>query len=350
MIALSIDKNDRILIIAPHPDDECIGVGGLLKKYSKQCVVWLLSDGSQGRNPEQSPHDIKQIRKQEFLKEMAELNIIHYKMFDIEDGTLSQHLDCLNNEDLSVYTKIFVTNKNDSHLDHKAAYNIVKNALQYQKLQNIEVYQYEINAPLSQVSHFMDMGSDIESKKFLIELHKSQVSIFPYNEMAIYLNKYRAASFGLRNSYIETYLLSDINESINEYIVNIEQKQQKQKQITNVYDMWLTINMNGKSVFEYLKKRNIKEIAIYGYGGLGKRLCQELEKQDIVKVKYIIDQRAKQKTDCKKKIVPLSENMEEVDCIVVTVVHEYNEIRENLLNVGCHNIVSLEKILDEVMS
>ena len=53
---------------------------------------------------------------------------------------------------------------------------------------------------------------------------------------------------------------------------------------------WLTININGKSILEYFEKRNIKEIAIYGYGGLGKRLYQELKQQERVKVKYIIDQ------------------------------------------------------------
>ena len=349
MVTLSVNKNDRILVVAPHPDDECIGAGGLLKKYSKQCDVWLLTDGSQGRNSEQSPYDIKQIRKPEFFKEMAELDIVHYRMFNIEDGTLSQHLDCLNNEALSVYTKIFVTNKNDSHLDHRAAYNIVKNALQYQKLQNIEMYQYEINAPLSQVSHFINMGNNIESKKFLMELHQSQITILNYSEMAVYLNKYRAASFGLQDSYIETYLLSDINESVDEYIMNIEQKQQKQKHITNVYDMWLTININGKSILEYFEKRNIKEIAIYGYGGLGKRLYQELKQQERVKVKYIIDQMAQQKRECKENIIPLSENMEKVDCIVVTAVHDYDEIKENLLNIGYDNVISLEKILDELM-
>ena len=335
MVELSVNKNDRILIIAPHPDDECIGTGALLKKYSKQCDIWVLTDGSQGRKSEQSPHDIKQIRKQEFLKEMEELNIVRYRMFDIEDGTLSQYLNCLNNEDLSIYTKIFVTNKNDIHLDHRAAYVIVKNALEYQKLQNIEVYQYEINAPLSQVSHFIDIGNNIESKKSLIELHQSQIAVLNYSEMAIYLNKYRAASFGLQNSYIETYLLSAISESTDEYIINIEQKQQKQKHITNVYDMWLTIH--------------IREIAIYGYGSLGKRLYQELTKQQAVKVRYIIDQMAQQKTDCKEKIVSLSENMEKVDCIVVTAVHDYDKIKENLFNLGYFNITSLEKIFDELM-
>ena len=167
--------------------------------------------------------------------------------------------------------------------------------------------------------------------------------------MAIYLNKYRAASFGLQNSYIETYLLSAISESTDEYIINIEQKQQKQKHITNVYDMWLTIHINGKSILGYFEKRKIREIAIYGYGSLGKRLYQELTKQQAVKVRYIIDQMAQQKTDCKEKIVSLSENMEKVDCIVVTAVHDYDKIKENLFNLGYFNITSLEKIFDELM-
>ena len=65
-----------------------------IKKYSKQCDVWLLTDGSQGRNSEQSPYDIKQIRKQEFLKEMAELDIVHYRMFNIEVAHYHKYLDC----------------------------------------------------------------------------------------------------------------------------------------------------------------------------------------------------------------------------------------------------------------
>ena len=51
----------------------------------------------------------KKIRKAEFLNEMHFLGIEEYWMLDIEDGTLMQHINCLEHIDFSFYTKIFVT-------------------------------------------------------------------------------------------------------------------------------------------------------------------------------------------------------------------------------------------------
>ena len=90
MKALDIRDNDRILIIAPHPDDECIGPGGVLLQYAKQCEVIVLTDGRQGQG-DTAPEKEKQIRKQEFLNGMKRLNIGCFRMLDIEDGTLLSH-------------------------------------------------------------------------------------------------------------------------------------------------------------------------------------------------------------------------------------------------------------------
>ncbi len=39
---VNLDKNDRILILAPHPDDEAIGAAGLiLQTMSRHPVLWL---------------------------------------------------------------------------------------------------------------------------------------------------------------------------------------------------------------------------------------------------------------------------------------------------------------------
>ena len=47
-LPIVIDSEDKIAIIAPHPDDECIGVGGILSLYPELCDVFVLTDGRYG--------------------------------------------------------------------------------------------------------------------------------------------------------------------------------------------------------------------------------------------------------------------------------------------------------------
>lgn len=62
---LSINNNDKILILAPHPDDECIGAGGILALFPELCNVIVLTDGRQGQGMI-SPEIEKEIRKKSF--------------------------------------------------------------------------------------------------------------------------------------------------------------------------------------------------------------------------------------------------------------------------------------------
>lgn len=43
-----INNNDKILVVAPHADDESIGCGGLLSLYGNQTDLLLITDGSKG--------------------------------------------------------------------------------------------------------------------------------------------------------------------------------------------------------------------------------------------------------------------------------------------------------------
>ena len=45
-----IQSTDKILVVAPHPDDETIGLGGLLLLYGEQIDVLVLTDGSKGNH------------------------------------------------------------------------------------------------------------------------------------------------------------------------------------------------------------------------------------------------------------------------------------------------------------
>jgi len=45
---LDFTSSDRLLVVAPHPDDESIGCGGLLLKHADKCDVAVLTDGRHG--------------------------------------------------------------------------------------------------------------------------------------------------------------------------------------------------------------------------------------------------------------------------------------------------------------
>ena len=139
MQVLSIKEDDRLLIIAPHPDDECIGPGGVLALYPHLCKVIVLTDGRQGQG-DVAPELEKKIRKQEFANEMRILGISDYEMFDYEDGSLMQYTDCLENIDLTSFTKIFVTGIHDNHPDHTAACISMYQALKMQAITNVEIH------------------------------------------------------------------------------------------------------------------------------------------------------------------------------------------------------------------
>ena len=57
----------NVLIISPHADDEVLGCGGFISKYSKKnCLisVLILTNANKGAPEIYSPEEIKSIRKE----------------------------------------------------------------------------------------------------------------------------------------------------------------------------------------------------------------------------------------------------------------------------------------------
>ena len=80
------EKNDRIAVIAPHPDDECLGAAAPLILAPDRTDVFVLTDGSHG-NPEISIAEEAKIRRLQFEAEMEVVNPRSWEWFGIEDTT-----------------------------------------------------------------------------------------------------------------------------------------------------------------------------------------------------------------------------------------------------------------------
>lgn len=344
MQVLSLNNNDKILILAPHPDDECIGTGGILALFPKLCSVIVLTDGRQGQGMV-SPEIEKEIRKKEFLSEMTIAGIHNYKMLDYEDGTLMQHTDCLVDEDLSVYTKIFVTGVNDRHADHTAACISLLKALKSQKLSEIEIYVYEVHVMLQDVTHMLDITKVINKKMELIRFHKSQLEGLAYDCLARSMSEYRAIQNRMPKHFIETYQKISLQNDLKNSTIELEKQLQKSTLFYWVLTRWMDVNLKGFHLADVLKAQNYHSIAIYGYAELGKLLYSELAR-DGFKASYIIDKKVKNTEKDNLCVFFPQKGLPLVDAVVVTAVYYFEEIKKELMQLGFNNVISLRTLVE----
>lgn len=201
--ALSIDKNDKILIVAPHPDDETIGCGGILAAFGPQCDVLLLTDGRLGKRAEgQSEAETAAIRKAEFETVTAFFDVHRIRTLEIKDGQLSSCRKEVPSIDLSAYDLVFVPNRNERHPDHKAAYEIFRKMSRRQRTE-ARLIEYEVWSPILSANCFFDVSDLIEKKLNALHLYESQIRAIDYEAMVRGLNSYRGAPQHI--SYCEAY-------------------------------------------------------------------------------------------------------------------------------------------------
>lgn len=345
MNPLTINADERILIIAPHPDDECIGAGGLLSQYAPQCEVWLLTNGSKGSS-RYACTELVDIREAEFIKEMQLLQPHDFRIFRFEDGSLSNHLDCLDGENLSSFNKIFVTNKFDSHIDHRSAFQIVKHALSNNRYQ-VDVYQYEISQPLQEATHYLDISQVVEQKQLLIGCHESQLMEYDYCKKAISLNSYRSVPLKLKGGFAEVYCLTDMKYEDTNQISFLDARIRRQNVMLDFYEKWLNACLHGFSLEKRLQNMKICTVAIYGYGKIGRLLEMSLIKCQEIKLLYIIDKRSRSLQSERVPLVHPEEKLDVVDLLIVTVLEEYDLIEICMKEKGFGNIMHLKRLLEE---
>lgn len=205
----------RILVVAPHPDDEVLGVGGTIAKYVSEghevyvCIVTSVKD----------PLLFKEIRletsnahKLLSIKETIFLDFPVVGLREMPNAKLNEKL-------LEVVNKIkpniaFIPHKGDMHIDHGEVANSAMVALRpINNPQLKAIYTYETlsetewNIPTVDNAFIPNVWSDIsktiEIKIQAMELFKSQLKEFPHprSSKAIEsLSQYRGSTICVNNA------------------------------------------------------------------------------------------------------------------------------------------------------
>ena len=182
---------NNILVFAPHPDDEVIGLGGTLAQLAQQkrkiTIAWVATESSDKGNAA--------IRKQEAKKVAAALGA-DYIFMGFMDGRLSIEEDQIALEVANIIKQvnpdlIFAPFPSDHHRDHQAtASSVAEGAVRARYKDSI--WGYEIWSTIWP-NTAVDISENIEEKKSLINMHQSQVRDVAYANAALGLNRYRGS-------------------------------------------------------------------------------------------------------------------------------------------------------------
>jgi LmbE family N-acetylglucosaminyl deacetylase len=175
-------QHKRILVFAPHPDDETFGPGGTIaKKISEgyEVLIVIMTDGRYAflkvLNIEvgPTPEELKQIRKEEVKKATSLLGVQESNIIflDFEDGTLKNNEKKAEEEVTEILNQnhpceVYVTYKNDFHSDHQAAYRIIKNSIRKLGISPL-IYQYSIWRKYGRIAPIIDALLNLINQRML---------------------------------------------------------------------------------------------------------------------------------------------------------------------------------------
>ena len=117
----------NVLVIAPHPDDEVLGMGGTIKKLSKKNKI-ILCVVSEGTTAQYKNKKMIQVRRNSCKKAAKILGITKIIFLDFPDMRLNlSHLD-INKKLEEIIEKykpqiVYTAPKNDLNLDHQAVFD-----------------------------------------------------------------------------------------------------------------------------------------------------------------------------------------------------------------------------------
>ncbi len=178
----------EILVLCAHNDDQVIGVGGTLAKYAKEGKKFKTIVFTHGAfHPYFTKKVISKIRQKEGIKSDKVLKGSGILCLGLKDMSLKKELG---NKELKQKIigiikkekpkKIFTHSSFDSHPDHKALYNLVKELIN-KKIIKCDVYSFDVwtvfNPKRNSPKLVVDVSKTFEKKLEAIFAYKSQKNV-----------------------------------------------------------------------------------------------------------------------------------------------------------------------------
>jgi len=221
----------NILILSPHADDEILGCGGFISKFSKQNYqinVLILTNASKGAPEIYSSEEIKKLRneakiansiigtKNLFFENLPALNLNNYPLYKITN-IIDKYIKDINPE------IVLIPSINDIHDDHKIIFKASKVSMRLNKKTKLKkILSYEVlsetewneNEKCFNPNYFVSLTkNEIKLKVNAFLKYNSQIKKYPHprsKEAIINLSKVRGSQAYM--DYAEAFKIERILE------------------------------------------------------------------------------------------------------------------------------------------
>jgi len=208
----------NVLVVAAHPDDEVLGVGGtipLIKRNGGNVTVVIVTDGSSAQYVDEE-EVLK--RKQDHCKEAnSVLGTDEVIQWDFPDMRLDTIEHCRLNQSFEKliwdrkFDTVFVQNGDDINLDHQLIYKSIMVATRPIPGQPVQqVLSYQVNSSTEWggrtqttifcPNYFVDISSTVELKLAAMEVYVDELRDYPHPRSIKSLRQ-RAAVYGNEVGY-----------------------------------------------------------------------------------------------------------------------------------------------------
>jgi LmbE family N-acetylglucosaminyl deacetylase len=193
----------NVLVIAPHPDDESIGCGGVICKHADRgdrVIAVFLTSGELGLKQLQR-EKAWSTRENEARNAANILGIADVIFLRGPDWTLAKKIKKVAVELRGVLKRekpelIYLPHPREWHPDHAAAIRVLRAALTNASKSAPKLRGYEVWTPLTEFNHLEDISAVMPRKLRAVRAHRSQLAQIDYAAAARGLNAYRGALSG----------------------------------------------------------------------------------------------------------------------------------------------------------
>jgi LmbE family N-acetylglucosaminyl deacetylase/GT2 family glycosyltransferase len=213
-------RGETLLVLAPHPDDEVIGCGGVVALHAREnrrIHIVIVTDG-RASTPDADPAELVERRRRESMAGLAEIGVHEAEFLNLPDRQLDSSPELLGSLLREVLLRtapdlVILPSPVEIHPDHRALAMAFIELIQADAsltgaLAVARIAFMEISQPI-RPNALVDITEVAELKESAIGQHESQSHLRDYSWYARGLNQYRTMTLDEPCLFAEAYWVTD---------------------------------------------------------------------------------------------------------------------------------------------